>query len=54
MEKMNKVKSSLANQGNKNRSIKKSLESISHFERRKRMFKSTSHELDQLVKLSKR
>ena len=53
MEKMKRVKSSLANQENKNRIIKKGRGSISQFERRNRMLKSRPPELDQLVKLPK-
>ena len=49
--KMNRVKSSLENRGNKNRSIKKGRESISSLERKERMFKSRSRQFDQLVKL---
>ena len=51
---MNRVKSSLTNQWNKNSSIKKSFGSISRFERSKRMLKIRPQELDQLIKLLKR
>ena len=51
---MNREKSSLANQGNENRIIKRDRGSISHFERRKRMSKCRPSEFDQLIKFSKR
>ena len=54
MEKMSRMKRSLDIQGKKNRSIEKGLKGFSHFERRKRMFKSKPPEFDQLVKLPKR
>ena len=48
---MNRLKRLLVNRGNKNRTIKKDQGSISHFERRNRMFNNRSREFDQFVKL---